>query len=74
MIETMIDPDDLPRWKEILEDDEYPLTPYDLRLLVYRILGQIADRPTVRPSDSSSTESETGTRSTADSDSPAVAV
>jgi hypothetical protein len=73
LIETMLDPQELPRWRTILDDDEFPLTPDDLQKILMRALELISARPTVRPSDSSSTESETGTSSTAGSPSPAVA-
>lgn len=70
LIEAMLDPRDLERWQAVRDDDEYPLTPEDLQKIVLQSLELIAGRPTERPSDSSSTESGTGTRSTADSDSP----
>ena len=71
MIEAMVEGEELDEWKAILESDEEPLTPLELRLIVFRVLGLIADRPTERPSDSSSTASETGTSSTAGSPLPA---
>ena len=73
LIEVMLDERDLPRWERIRDDDEFPLTPDDLQKILMRALEMIANRPTERPSDSSSTESETGTSSTADSRSPVAA-
>ncbi len=73
MIELMLDDRDRDRWNELLEADDDPLTPFDLRMIVWKVLEKLSARPTERPSDSSSTESETGTRSTADSHSPVAA-
>lgn len=73
MIDVMLDPRDRERWKELLEDDEFPLSPNDLQSIIFQAIEKITARPTARPSDSSSTESETGTSSTAGSPSPVAA-
>jgi hypothetical protein len=70
LLEAMIEPDDRAAWEAIRDDDEYPLEPKHLQQMVLRVLELTTARPTERPSGSSSTESETGTRSTANSDSP----
>lgn len=72
LIVDMILPEDVPKWRELRDREEDPVTLFDLNSVAEWLVEQEADRPTKQPEASSLGLGPTGTSSTEDSSSPAT--